>query len=173
MRLSILSVGRAKRGPETDLFDTYAARIEAAGRSIGVGPLRIGEVAQSQKSTPKARQKQECDGLLGRLGSGTQLIALEERGKVMTSTEFANLIAVARDEGVSELAFAIGGPDGFGSGLGERPKVRVAFGKMTLPHGLARVLLAEQIYRALTILSGHPLSSGLIERIGIGPRSEL
>ena len=156
MRLTIISVGRAKRGPETELFDTYARRIDAAGRPTGLGPLKVAEVPQSRKGTAAQRKQQESEAILAKAGSGVQLMLLEETGSAKNSDGFAKLLANCRDQGASEMIFAIGGPDGFSDVMRKRADLRLALGPMTLSHGLARIVLAEQVYRALTILSGHP-----------------
>ena len=156
MRLTIISVGRAKRGPEAELFNTYAGRIEAGGRSLGLGPLKVTEVAQSRKGSADQRKQQESEAILAKVEPGVQLILLEEAGSAKSSDDFAKLLGGCRDRGAGEMIFAIGGPDGFADVIRKRADLRLALGPMTLPHGLARIVLAEQVYRALTILSGHP-----------------
>ena len=169
MRLAILSVGRAKRGPETDLFDIYAGRIEVAGRALAIGPLAIEEVAQCRKPKAVARRRQEGDAIAGRVASGGQLILLEERGQLLNSAQFAKLVGVARDTGVPQMTFAIGGPDGFSDELRARSDKRIAFGKMTMAHGLARLVLAEQIYRGADDFVRSSLSPRLTAGVGLEP----
>lgn len=97
----------------------------------------------------------ESQRLLSKLGD-TALVILDERGKSLTSDAFAAFLRRRRDSGSNALAFVIGGPDGHGTPIRERASDTLSFGAMTMPHGLARVLLAEQLYRAATIISGHP-----------------
>ncbi len=156
MRLTILSVGRLKKGAEHDLFEHYVQRARGAGQPLSVGPFKIVEVAQSRKGSAGERCRQEASLLLAKLDQGTQLVALEEDGTGLKSKDLAASIGKWRDNGVAEVAFAVGGPDGLDTEIGQRAQMRLALSPMTLPHGLARIVLAEQIYRALTILSGHP-----------------
>lgn len=156
MRLTILSVGRLKRGAEHDLFQHYVQRVSGAGQALAIEPLKAIEVAQSRRSSAAERRQREDPVLLAKLDPGARLVALEEKGKSLNSAEFAALIGKWREEGVGEIAFALGGPDGLGDEVRQRASMRLALGPMTLPHGLARIVLAEQIYRALTILAGHP-----------------
>jgi len=156
MRLTILSVGRLKRRPEHDLFQHYVERAVGAGQALSVGPLKAVEVAQSRKASVVERRQQEASLLLAKLDKSDQLVALEENGKGLTSAELAAMIGKWREAGIGEIAFALGGPDGLDAEVSNRAAMRLALGPMTLPHGLARIVLAEQIYRALTILAGHP-----------------
>ena len=152
MKLTICAVGRLRRGPEADLIDDYLTRAGRTGRNLGLGPASVTEV-EDKKGGGMAAEA----ALLGRaLPGGARIIALDERGKLMTSPEFATLLAGWRDEGVSETAFVIGGEDGIDPALRGRANATLSFGKMVWPHMLARVMLAEQIYRATTILAGSP-----------------
>ena len=152
MKLTICAVGRLRRGPEADLIDDYLTRAGRTGRNLGLGPASVTEV-EDKKGGGMAAEA----ALLGRaLPGGARIIALDERGKLMTSPEFATLLAGWRDEGVSETAFVIGGADGIDPALRGRANATLSFGKMVWPHMLARVMLAEQIYRATTILAGSP-----------------
>jgi len=152
VKLTICAVGRLRRGPEADLIDDYLTRAGRTGRNLGLGPASVTEV-EDKKGGGMAAEA----ALLGRaLPGGARIIALDERGKLMTSPEFATLLAGWRDEGVSETAFVIGGADGIDPALRGRANATLSFGKMVWPHMLARVMLAEQIYRATTILAGSP-----------------
>jgi 23S rRNA (pseudouridine1915-N3)-methyltransferase len=152
VKLTICAVGRLRRGPEADLIDDYLTRAGRTGRNLGLGPASVTEV-EDKKGGGMAAEAALLDRVLP---GGARIIALDERGKLMTSPEFATLLAGWRDEGVSETAFVIGGADGIDPALRGRADAKLSFGKMVWPHMLARVMLAEQIYRATTILAGSP-----------------
>jgi 23S rRNA (pseudouridine1915-N3)-methyltransferase len=156
MRLVIAAVGRLKDGPERDLYRRYAERIGPAGRAVGLGPLDLIEIAESRAGRPPARAGEEAQRLLGKSDGADFLIVLDERGKPLSSAAFASAIRAARDRGAGTAAFLIGGPDGHGAAAREAADLLLSLGSMTLPHALARIVLAEQLYRAVTILAGHP-----------------
>ena len=156
MRLLIAAVGKLKQGPERELFAHYLGRAGAAGRKLHLSPLNLTEVAESRAATASARIKAEGEALLAKVPSSHKLICLDATGSALSSEAFAKLLARYRDDGAEGLALLIGGPDGLAKGVLERAARIVSLGPMTLPHGLARVVLAEQIYRAATILAGHP-----------------
>ncbi len=161
MRLVVAAVGRMRSGPERELVDLYLKRLQATGRGIGLGPVDEVEIDEAKARNPTARRDDEAERLSKRLdgrapGQRPRLILLDEAGSSLTSDAFATLIARARDDGTAALAFAIGGPDGHGQALRDSAAKTLSFGAQTLPHKLVRVLLAEQLYRASTILSGHP-----------------
>lgn len=156
MRLLLAAVGRLKDGAERDLFERYCGRIAATGRAIAIGPLDVTELAESRAGSSGARKADEARRLIAAIHAADVTVALDEAGKAMTSDAFARWLGERRDAGARTLAFLIGGPDGHGPAVREAAHLRLALGPMTLPHGLARVVLAEQIYRATTILSGHP-----------------
>lgn len=156
MRLMIAAIGRLKADGERELVARYAERIDGLGRAHALGPLKIAEIAESRASTISERKAGEASALLKAAGERAKLIALDERGKPLTSRAFADLIRRERDAGTPELAFAIGGPDGHGETLLARAPIKLSLSAMTLPHALARAMLAEQIYRAVTIIAGHP-----------------
>ncbi|MFI4974280.1 MAG: 23S rRNA (pseudouridine(1915)-N(3))-methyltransferase RlmH [Caulobacterales bacterium] len=150
MRISLICVGRLGRSPEAILARDYAERATAAGRALGLGPVDIVEV-----EARKPGKAAEAEAILGKSGQA-RLIACDEHGRAMTSREFAARLAALRDEGVRALALVIGGADGLGEALLDAARDRLAFGPQTWPHALARVMLAEQVYRAATILAGAP-----------------
>ncbi len=156
MRLLIAAIGKLKQGPERDLFAHYLGRAEAAGRKLHLSPLSVIEVAESRAATAKARKEAEAEALLAKIPPSHRLICLDPGGVVHASEAFAEFLARLRDDGAEGVAFLIGGADG----LAREPLARAArvlsLGPMTLPHGLARIVLAEQLYRAATILAGHP-----------------
>ena len=156
MRLTIAAVGRLKPGPERELFKTYVKRLESVGRAHHIWPLGVIEILESKARNTAARRADEAKRLLEKLGHPPYLIVLDEAGKALSSREFADFLRRRRDSGEAELAFVIGGADGTGKPLMDKAELRLALGRMTFPHGLARVVLAEQLYRAGTIIAGHP-----------------
>ncbi len=152
MLITIAAIGRLKAGPERELFDRYMGRAEAAGRKLGL-TFAVRESPESRAASSEARRLEEAAVLL-KAATG-KLVALDERGRNLTSVAFAGQLARWRDSGAG-VTVAIGGADGHGAGLLERADLRLAFGEMTWPHQIVRAMLAEQLYRAVTILSGHP-----------------
>jgi 23S rRNA (pseudouridine1915-N3)-methyltransferase len=155
VRLTVAAIGRLKAGPERDLAARYVDRVSKAGKSLGL-TLAVREFAESRAATADLRKDQEAALILGALPARAVLVALDEKGKSLDSLAFAGLIGSQRDKGTADVGFAIGGADGLGPAVFDRASARVAFGALTWPHQLVRVLLAEQLYRAVTILSGHP-----------------
>ena len=149
MKLHILCIGKLKRGPEHDLVEDYVTRARALVRRAGLLSLDIAEGAEATKDG-------EARWLLGRLPDKAFAAALDEKGKAMTSAAFAALIRRQADNGITDMAFLIGGPDGHGAAVRRRADLALAFGPQTWPHRLVRVMLAEQIYRAVTIMVNHP-----------------
>ena len=160
MRLLIAAVGKLKHGPERELFAHYLDRAEAIGRKTGLSPLSAIEVAEAKVATAQARMDAEAKTLLAKLPSSYKLICLERGGDQLGSEEFAQALAKFRDGGAQGLAFFIGGADGLGLAAQFKADRVVSLGPITLPHGLARIVLAEQIYRAGTLLTGHPYHRG-------------
>lgn len=159
MRLGLLCIGRLKAGPERELYARYASRIEAM-RNFGLAGLDLKEIDESKARSPAERMAQEGEALLAALPAGAGLVAFDERGKAASSADFARRLAGERDRGVKSLWFVVGGAEGLAPAVRERADALFSFGAMTLPHQLVRVLAAEQIYRALTIVSGHPYHRG-------------
>jgi 23S rRNA (pseudouridine1915-N3)-methyltransferase len=155
MRLGLLCVGRMKAGPERELFQRYVQRI-AEFRNLGLQGLEVKEIPESRARAIAARVSEEGAALLATLPSEATLAVFDERGEAASSAEFAGFIERERDRGRANLWFAIGGAEGLDAKLRGRAAAAYSFGKMTLPHQLVRILAAEQIYRALTILAGHP-----------------
>lgn len=154
MRVLIAAVGRLKDGAETVLIDRYVERL--APRIAGLGPVTISEIPEARQSSVAARKADEAERLLRASSKADFRIVLDERGKALSSDAFAKLLGRKRDDGIATLACLIGGPDGHGKIALDAADLTLSLGPMTLPHGLARVVLVEQIYRAVTILSGHP-----------------
>jgi 23S rRNA (pseudouridine1915-N3)-methyltransferase len=155
LRLSLLAVGRLKSGPERELVERYRQRIEGIGRGLGVAGLDIVEMAESRARRDDDRRAEEAEALLERAGPSV-LIVFDERGKSPTSEAFADKIRHWRDEGRPGVACVIGGPDGLDPRVRQRAELVVSFGALTMPHQIVRALVAEQVYRALTIIAGHP-----------------
>lgn len=155
MRLIIAAVGRLKDDGERALVDRYVKRL-SAGRAAGFGPLTIDELPESRAATADLRKADEAARLIKAAGNANLIVALGEHGRGMTSEAFAGYLGTRRDDGTQTAAFLIGGPDGHGPQALESAHLKLALGPMTMPHGLARVVLVEQLYRAMTILTGHP-----------------
>ena len=151
MRIAIAAIGRLGRAPEAALAEDYARRATAAGRALGLGPIEIVEVESRKPGKPA-----EAEALLAALAPGDEVIACDEHGQVMASRAFAGEIGRLRDGGSRRLVFLVGGADGLGEAVLERASRKLAFGPQTWPHALARAMLAEQVYRAVTILAGSP-----------------
>lgn len=156
MRITIAAIGRLKAGPETDLAKRYAKRFDGSGRALGLGPIHVQELPESRDGNDAVRKQDEATRLLAKVGSDATLLALDEHGRNRDSSTFADWLAKYRDDGTAEVAFLIGGPDGHGEAVLSAARETISLSAMTLPHGLARVVLLEQLYRAATILSGHP-----------------
>ncbi len=155
MRLALISVGRLKNGPERELVERYRQRIEGIGKSLGFSGLTEIELTESRARRDDDRRDEEASAIASKIGDGL-FIAFDERGKTLSSTAFADQIGKWRDAGRSQASFVIGGADGLQSALRARADLVLSFGALTLPHQLVRVLVTEQLYRAITILSGHP-----------------
>lgn len=156
MKLTVSAVGRMKSGPETLLADRYFDRLAKTGPALGFAFSGIRESAESRAQTADLRRGEEAARLDSLLGKDARLVLLDERGKNLASGKIAETIARFRDNGCGDLVFAIGGPDGHDQRLRDRADLILSFGAQTWPHQLARILLAEQLFRAVSILSGHP-----------------
>ena len=152
MRIHICAVGRLRAGPEAALIGDYLTRFDRTGRALGLGPATVTEVEDRKGGGMAA----EAALLSNAVPKGAALCALDERGRTFTSPQFADKIAGWRDAGRGDLAFVIGGADGIDPALRGEADLLLSFGQMVWPHMLARVMLAEQLYRAATILAGGP-----------------
>ena len=151
MKVRIAAVGRMRPGAEADLFADYRTRFDRTGRALGLGPLDIREV-----EAKKGGMAAEADLLRKAATDARPIIALDERGKLLSSPDFADHLAQWRDAGQPEACFLIGGADGLPPDLRDTADFRPSFGKMVWPHMLARVMLVEQLYRSASILAGAP-----------------
>lgn len=179
MKLAVLAIGRLKAGPERELVERYRSRISASARPLGLSGPDMIEIGESRARREDDRRAEEALAIRGHLGrdkarsgekgrvaekgrgaaiaaGNARLIVFDERGKSLTSLDFAAMLAGWRDDGVAGAACVIGGPDGLDPSLTAEAALMLSFGQLTLPHQLVRVLVAEQIYRALTIIGGHP-----------------
>ncbi len=151
MRLRLCAVGRLRAGPERAMVDDYVARFDRTGRALGLGPLTEHEVDARAGGTAA-----EAVLLARAVPVGAPVVALDERGRALASPALAALLGRWRDAGRQDAAFVIGGADGLDAGLRDGADVVLSLGPMVWPHALVRVMLAEQLYRAATILAGGP-----------------
>jgi 23S rRNA (pseudouridine1915-N3)-methyltransferase len=152
MRVHICAVGRLRAGPEADLITDYITRFDRTGRGMGLGPAKFVEVEDRKNAGMGA----EAELLRRAIPKGSLICCLDERGKVEPSPAFANRLGGWRDAGRSDVAFVIGGADGIDPLLRAEADHKLSFGAMVWPHMLVRVMLAEQLYRAASILGGAP-----------------
>ena len=152
MRLHVCAVGRLRAGPERALIADYVQRFDRTGRALGLGPLSEHEVEDKRGGGMAA----EAELLARAVPTGALLAVLDERGQMLSSPAFADVLAGWRDGGRQDVAFVIGGADGIDPGLRGRADFALSFGAMVWPHLLVRVMLAEQVYRAASILAGGP-----------------
>jgi 23S rRNA (pseudouridine1915-N3)-methyltransferase len=156
MRVTLFAVGRLKAGPEQELSARYLDRFAKAGTAIGLDFSKVIEVPESRASSADARKRDEAEMLRKSIPENGVLILLDERGKHLDSEQFAGLLEQQKDSGKRDLVIAIGGADGLDPLLHAQAAAVICLGKLTWPHQLVRILIAEQLYRAVTILSGHP-----------------
>jgi 23S rRNA (pseudouridine1915-N3)-methyltransferase len=156
MRITLFAVGRLKAGPEKELAGRYLDRFVKSGPAVGLEFVKMVEVAESRASNPDTRKREEAALLEKALPEGAVLVLLDERGKAMDSEAFASQVGQWRDNGKRDLLLAIGGADGLDPALHARADLVLNLGKLTWPHQIVRILISEQLYRAVTILSGHP-----------------
>lgn len=156
MRLWVIAIGQGRGSSEGALVEEFITRARKMGKGLGFPAVAVEELAVSKARDAVTRMKDEGERLAARVPDGAHVVLLDAKGKGMTSEDFAEFLGVLRDAGTRDLAFVIGGPDGLGPLPGKKSGRSLAFGPQTWPHLLARVLLSEQIYRAMTILAGHP-----------------
>lgn len=156
MRLVIAAVGRLKSGPEAELVGDYAARIRNGGRKVGLTNFSLIEIEAPRGLEGPARIAREAALLEAAAPREARRIILDQRGESRSSNAFAKLLGDWRDQGAPAACFFIGGADGLSRNIRESAELSLAFGPATWPHMLVRAMLCEQIYRAMTILAGHP-----------------
>lgn len=156
MRIVVIAVGRLKQGPERELAERYQKRFGEIGRKLGFRGPDIREIGESRAREAKARIAEEATAISAAIPENSVLVTLDEHGDNIDSATLARLLGRWRDQAVADTIFAIGGADGLSPDLQGKAKFRVAFGAATWPHQMVRVMLLEQLYRAATILAGHP-----------------
>ena len=159
MNISIHAIGRLKKGPEFDLNARYCERFGQSCGQLGLSFGGIQERAESRADSAPLRKQDEAQSLQAYCDNRPTprvMVVLDERGKTMTSPDFALWIGQKRDHGAKSMVFALGGPDGHSAETAQNADLLLSFGKATWPHQMARLMLAEQLYRAAMILSGHP-----------------
>ena len=160
MRVLIVAVGRMKAGPERELVARYLDRAVASGKPLGLADFSVIEFSESRASSADARKTEEARAIRSSIPEKSVVIALDERGKSIASEAFATRVAEWRDGGKPTLVLLIGGADGLAAELCQSADLVISFSAMTWPHQLVRIMAAEQLYRATTILSGHPYHRG-------------
>jgi 23S rRNA (pseudouridine1915-N3)-methyltransferase len=156
MRLIVVAIGRLKQGPERELAERYRERFDDIGRKLGFRGLEIHEIPESRARDAATRVSEEAAAISALIPEKSVLVALDERGENVDSAAFARQLGRWRDQSIANTIFTIGGADGLSPDLQRNAKLRIAFGSATWPHQMVRVMLLEQIYRAATILAGHP-----------------
>jgi 23S rRNA (pseudouridine1915-N3)-methyltransferase len=156
MHLLVISIGKLKQGPERELAERYRDRFDDIGRKLGFRGLVIHEISESRARAAATRINEEAAAISALIPEKAVVVALDERGSSVDSASFARHIGKWRDESVPHNVFVIGGADGLSPELRRKAKLSIAFGSATWPHQMVRVMLLEQIYRAATILAGHP-----------------
>ena len=155
MKLTLHAVGKLKKGPEQELCARYEKRIRQIGPQLGIADFLLREVTESRQQNAEARKAEEAEKLLQSDPAQSLLILLDETGASLDSRSFADVLQRAADD-ARPLLLAIGGPDGHSKSLLNKADKVLSFGAMTWPHQLARIMVMEQVYRAMTILAGHP-----------------
>lgn len=156
MRVVVAAVGRLKQGPERELAERYRKRAAEAGRSVGLSAVDVVEIRESRAGDADRRMVEESIAIANVVPDGAVTVILDARGESMSSVSFAARLQEWREQNKPAVVFIIGAADGLAPGLREKASLAIAFGAATWPHQLVRVMLLEQLYRAVTILCGHP-----------------
>jgi len=160
MRIVIAAVGRLKQGPERELAERYRKRAADAGRSVGLAAFDVIEIRESRADNVARRMLEESIAIANVIPDRAVIVILDERGESVSSASFAGHLQTWRTQDRLAAVFMIGGADGLAPSLRERANLAIAFGTATWPHQLVRIMLLEQLYRAVTMLSGHPYHRG-------------
>ena len=160
MRVLVIAIGRLKQGPERELAETYRKRAQAIGRALGMREIEIIEIRESRAADAERRRVEESIAIANVIPERATIVILDESGKSLDSAALAAALREWRAEDRPAVSFVIGGADGLAASLRERAKLKLAFGAATWPHQLVRIMLLEQLYRAGTILAGHPYHRG-------------
>jgi 23S rRNA (pseudouridine1915-N3)-methyltransferase len=156
MRIQVVAVGRLKQGPERELAERYRKRAIAAGRSVGLSDVDVVEIKESRANSAERRMLEESIAIATVIPDAAVIVLLDNRGESMSSSSFAGRLREWRAEDKKVVAFVIGGHDGLAPSLREKSSLAISFGAATWPHQLARIMLLEQLYRAVCIIGGHP-----------------
>jgi 23S rRNA (pseudouridine1915-N3)-methyltransferase len=160
MRFVVAAVGRLKTGPERELAEHFRKRAMNVGRQVGIQDVEVIEIRESRAREPERRVLEESIALANAIPSDAVSVVLDEHGQNLDSASFARSVRAWRDAGKPVVAFVIGGADGLGAQIKHQANVSLAFGAVTWPHQLVRIMLLEQLYRVITILTGHPYHRG-------------
>jgi 23S rRNA (pseudouridine1915-N3)-methyltransferase len=160
MRIIVTAIGRLKQGPERVLAETYRKRAQAIGRALGLREIEIVEIRESRAADAERRRVEESIAVANVIPERAAIVILDERGESLDSAALAGLLRKWRAEDPPAVCFVIGGADGLAASLRQRAKLKLAFGAATWPHQLVRIMLLEQLYRAASILAGHPYHRG-------------
>jgi len=156
MRLVVIVIGRLKQGPERELAEAYRKRAQATGRALGVRDIEIVEIRESRAQDVERRRVEEAIAIANIVPERAIIVILDEHGDNLDSAALAGLLQAWRAEDPPAVCFVVGGADGLAQSLQQRAKLKLAFGSATWPHQLVRVMLLEQLYRAASIVAGHP-----------------
>ena len=156
MHIVVAAIGRLKQGPETELAERYRKRAAQTGRSLGLRDVEIVEIRESRAEDAGKRMIEDSIALANVIPPGAAVVLLDPRGDSLDSGAIANQLSKWRAAAKPAVVFVIGGPDGLAASLADKADMKLAFGAATWPHQLVRVMLLEQLYRATTILTGHP-----------------
>jgi len=156
VRIIVAAVGRLKQGPETELSERYRKRAAQTGRNLGLRDIEIIEIRESRAADASKRMLEESIALANIIPQGSAVVLLDAHGENLDSASFAARLSQWRAADRPATVFMIGGADGLSPSLADKSDLRLSFGAATWPHQLARVMLLEQLYRATTILAGHP-----------------
>ena len=156
MRIQVIAVGRLKSAAEQSIAEDYLDRAARLGRQLGLTQIELREVPESRAADAATRKREEARSLLAAVPAGALVIALDTRGKELSSEAFASELRRLADAAIASLVFVIGGPDGLAPEILDRARMKLSLGRLTWPHRLVRAMLAEQIYRSVTILLNHP-----------------
>jgi 23S rRNA (pseudouridine1915-N3)-methyltransferase len=156
MRIVIAAVGRLKQGPERELAESYLKNAKKIGRNFGLRDIEIVEIRESRAQDVERRRTEESIAIANIIPERAIVAILDERGDNLDSAALAAMLRKWREDDRPAACFVIGGADGLAQSLRDQAKIRLAFGAATWPHQLVRIMLLEQLYRAGTILAGHP-----------------
>jgi 23S rRNA (pseudouridine1915-N3)-methyltransferase len=156
MKLRICAVGRMKAGAERELAEDYLKRARSLGKQVGITGIEVADAAETVHDQAHVRIARDAETLAGLYPAGTPTVVLDGKGKTLSTEQFTEFLRHRLETGASQLAFLIGGPDGHAAQTLQAAELVLSFGPMTWPHRLVRVMLAEQIYRTVTIMVNHP-----------------